>query len=98
MDGELITRHCTNSGSKTYHGEEWVAVEMVVFGDSIIHHLVEGDTVVTYEKPQIGGGNLPVEYPVPSGTPLKEGYISLQAESHPIEFRKVELLNLSQHD
>jgi hypothetical protein len=28
------------------------------------------------------------------GTPLREGYIALQSESHPVEFRKVELLNL----
>lgn len=26
------------------------------------------------------------------GAPLKEGYIALQAEGHPIHFRKVELL------
>jgi hypothetical protein len=94
MNNELVTRHCTNSTSKTFFGEEWVNVELVVLGDSIIHHLVEGDTVLTYSKPQIGGGSLPVDYPVPEGTPLKEGYISLQAESHPIEFRKVELLEL----
>ena len=30
-----------------------------------------------------------------SGTPLKEGYVALQAESHPIDFRKIELLNLA---
>ena len=95
MNGELITRHCTNSNSKTYYGEEWITVEMVVLGDSIIHHLVEGDTVLSYSKPQIGGGNLPKDYPIPEGTPLKDGYISLQAESHPIEFRKVELLDLN---
>lgn len=94
MNDELVTRHCTNSTSKTFFGEEWVHVEMVVLGDSIIHHLVEGDTVLTYSKPQIGGGNLPIDYTIPDGTPLKEGYISLQAESHPIEFRKVELLEL----
>jgi len=28
------------------------------------------------------------------GKPLTGGYISLQSESHPVEFRKVELLNL----
>lgn len=95
INGELVTQHCINSSSKTYYGEEWINVEMVVLGDSIIHHLVEGDTVLTYSKPQIGGDNLPVDYPVAEGTPLKEGYISLQAESHPIEFRKVELLDLS---
>lgn len=93
MNGELIIRHCTNSTSKTFRGEEWVNVEMVVYGDSIIHHLVEGDTVLSYSKPQIGG-DLPVDFPIAEGTPLKEGYIALQAESHPIEFRKVELLKL----
>jgi hypothetical protein len=91
----LVTQHCVNSTSKTYNGDVWVTAELVVFGDSIIHHLVNGDTVLTYTKPQIGGGNGPENYPVPLGTLLKEGYIALQAESHPTEFRKVELLDLT---
>ena len=94
MDGELVTRHCTNSSSATFHGEEWVLFELEVHGDSIIHHLINGDTVLTYSKPQLGGG-LPEGYPLPEGTPVTEGYIALQAESHPYEFRKVELLDLT---
>jgi hypothetical protein len=94
MDGELVTQHCINSKSKTYHGEEWVTFELVVYGDSLIHHLVNGDTVMTYSKPQIGG-ELPEGFPLAEGTPLTSGYIALQAESHPYEFRKVELLDLS---
>lgn len=94
MDGELVTQHCTSSTSKTFHGEEWVHFELVVYGDSIIHHIVEGDTVITYSKPQIGG-DLPEGFPLAEGTPLTSGYIALQAESHPYEFRKVELLDLS---
>ena len=94
MDGELVTRHCTNSSSDTFHGEEWVVFELVAFGDSIIHHLVNGDTVLTYQKPQVGGGSIPEGYPVPAGTNIPSGYIALQAESHPYEFRKVELLDL----
>ena len=95
IDGELVTQHCYNSTSKTIRGEEWVLAEFVVHGDSIIHHLVDGDTVLTYNRPVIGGGNKPEGYPIPDGTPLKEGYISLQSESHPVDFRKVELLDLS---
>ncbi|MGQ9620812.1 MAG: 3-keto-disaccharide hydrolase [Bacteroidales bacterium] len=98
MDSNLITQHCTNSKSKTYHGDVWVTAELVVYGDSIIHHIVNGDTVLTYSKPQVGGSNKPVDYSVPDGTLLKEGYIALQAESHPTEFRKVELLDLSKED
>lgn len=94
MNGELITQHCTNSSSKTYHGDVWVHAEFVVLGDSIIHHIIEGDTVLTYTKPQIGG-DLPEGFPLPEGTLLKGGYLCLQAESHPVEFRKVELLDLS---
>jgi hypothetical protein len=94
-NGELLTQHCVNSSSKTFRGEEWVTVEMVVLGDSIIHHLVNGDTVLTYTKPQIDGNDIPENFPLAGGTLLKEGYIALQAESHPTEFRKVELLDLS---
>ena len=92
MGGKLITQHCTNSTSKTYHGDVWVTAEFVVLGDSVIHHIIEGDTVLTYNRPQVGGA--PEGYPVPEGTLIEEGYISLQAESHPVEFRKVELLKL----
>lgn len=93
MNGQLITQHCNESTSKTYQGDVWVTAEFVVLGDSIIHHILEGDTVLTYMKPQVGG-ELPEGFPLPDGTLLKEGYICLQAESHPIEFRKVEILNL----
>jgi hypothetical protein len=94
IDTALVTQHCTNSSSNTFNGDVWVTAELVVYGDSIIHHIVNGDTVLTYSKPQIGGSNKPEGYPVPDGTILKEGYIALQAESHPTEFRKVELMNL----
>jgi hypothetical protein len=93
IDGELVTQHCNSSSSQTYHGEEWIRFELVVYGDSLIHHIVEGDTVLTYSKPQIGG-ELPEGFPLPEGTPVRSGYIALQAESHPFEFRKVELLDL----
>jgi hypothetical protein len=93
INGVLVTQHCTNSSSKTYHGDVWVHAEFVVLGDSIIHHIIEGDTVMTYTKPQIGG-DLPEGFTLPEGTLLEEGYICLQAESHPVEFRKVEILEL----
>jgi len=96
LDGKLFTDHCINSTSKTFHGDQWVRVDVLVLGDSIIKHIVEGDTVLVYSKPQIGGGvvsNFDPKQKI-DGTPLKGGYISLQSESHPTQFRKVELLNL----
>jgi hypothetical protein len=94
IDGKLITQHCNESTSKTYHGDVWVTAEFIVLGDSIIHHVLEGDTVMTYSKPQVGGGT-PEGFPLPDGTLLSEGYISFQAESHRTEFRKIEILDLS---
>ncbi len=94
MGGTLITDHCTNSSSKTYHGDQWVKAELLVYGDSLIHHIIEGDTVMTYTDPIIGGGHKPEGYPLPNGSALKEGYIALQAESHPVEFRNIELKEL----
>ncbi len=93
MDGKLITQHCTSSNSKTFRGDQWVNFELVVYSDSIVHHIVNGDTVLTYSKPQIGG-ELPEGFPLPDGTALTEGYISLQAESAPTEFRKIELMEI----
>jgi len=105
--GKPYTDHCLNSTSKTYACNCWIKAEIVVLGDSIIHHIVEGDTVLTYTKTRIGGGYVSkasgsteidladsLEWAKKEGIPLKEGYISLQAESHPVHFRKIELLNL----
>ena len=88
--------HCTNSTSKTYDGDQWVRVEVLVHGDELVRHMVEGQTVLEYSKPQIGGGSASPTDPAVKvdGTPLTGGYISLQAETAPIDFRKVELLNL----
>lgn len=96
-DGKLLTRHCTNSTSKTYRGEQWVRTEILVLGSSSFRHYVEGDLVLEYEMPQYGGGNVDGHDPKdkPDGELMSGGYISLQSESHPVEFRKVELLNLA---
>jgi hypothetical protein len=83
MDGKLVKRHCTNSSSKTFNGDQWVTVEVEVHGSERIIHRVNGEEVLSYEKPQLDNGTL-----------LEGGTISLQSESHPVEFRKVELKEL----
>lgn len=96
MNEKLVTAHCTNAASITYDGDQWVRVEAMVLGDSVIKHIVNGDTVLTYEKPQMGGGAANNTNPgvLVAGKSLSEGFISLQAETAPIDFRKVEVLNL----
>ena len=94
--GKLETRHCINSGSDTFDGDQWVVAETVVLGDTKITHIVNGKNVMEYSGPQIGGGGVSGHPPEvkQDGKALTEGYIALQSEGHPIEFRKVELLNL----
>jgi hypothetical protein len=92
MAGKLITQHCNNSRSKTYHGDQWVTAEFEVHGSGQIIHRVNGETVLEYEQPQYDEGDGDAAKLVQGGRKLIEGgYISLQAESHPIEFRKVEI-------
>jgi len=96
MNGELVTQHCINSLSPTFRGDRWVRVEVEVLGSDRITHIVEGLPVISYEKPQIGGGQVNQYDPAvkEDGRLLESGFIALQSESHPIQFRKVELLNL----
>jgi Domain of Unknown Function (DUF1080) len=94
MNGSLYTPHCYELRAKTYHGEQWVRVVAEVLGPEQITHYVEGVPVLSYTKPQLGGEASSPEFAKRAGELLSEGYIALQAESHPTEFRKVEVLNL----
>jgi hypothetical protein len=96
MNGQLRTAHCTNSKSKTYDGDVWVRVEVLVLGDELMRHMVDGETVLEYTKPQIGGGNASPTDPAVKvdGTPLTRGFIAIQSETAPTDFRKIEIVNL----
>ncbi len=99
-EGKLYDEHCLNSTSKTYNKDEWVRAELIVLGDSLITHIINGDTVLRYSKPTMGGGvvqgyDSTIWQP---GKPLTSGFIALQSEGQPIDFRNVELMNLAKVD
>jgi len=97
MDNQLITRHCTSSTSKTYHGGQWVTAEIEVRGGKVIRHILEGETVLEYSEPQYDEADAHAkELAAKHGKLLTSGTISLQSESHPIEFRKVEIMVLAE--
>ncbi len=94
INKKLITQHCVNSKSKTYHGDQWVTAELQVRGAGKVKHLINGEVVMEYEQPQydpkdMDGAALLKE--AKGKLLIEEGYIALQAESHPCEFRKVEI-------
>ena len=92
QNGTVIKTHCVESKSQTFNGSQWVRAEVLVLGDSIVVHYVNGDEVLRYQQPQkdpVGGAD--------AGELLKAGTISLQSESHPIDFRKVEIIDLEKY-
>jgi hypothetical protein len=94
--GEVYPGHCLNSTSKTYDKDEWVQAELVVWGDSLVTHIINGDTVLQYSMPTMGGGvvNGYDSLLWKPGTPLKTGFIALQSEGQPIDFRNVKIKEL----
>ncbi|MEI9945351.1 MAG: DUF1080 domain-containing protein [Chitinophagaceae bacterium] len=107
FDGKPFLGHIKQSNSKTYLKNEWITAEADVYGDSLIHHIINGDTVLTYTNTMIGEGFVGGDHGWTAGnimdsaiwinkanTPLKEGHIALQAESQPVDFRNIEILNL----
>lgn len=111
MGDTINYNHCISSSSKTYDGDQWVKAEAVVLAGEAMHFLIEGDTVLSFRQPQIGGGMISkaqkgkdwdqfkvvedkADWIARDGEILTGGYIALQAESHPIDFRRIELLEL----
>jgi len=106
-NGKPFLGHIQNSNSKTFLKNEWINAEAEVYGDSLVRHIINGDTVLTYTKPMIGEGFVSktntwtwagitdsLIWINKTNTPLKEGHIALQAESQPVDFRRIEILNL----
>ncbi len=95
-NNEKDKRHCINSTSKTYKWNEWVSGELIVYRDSLIKHIVNGDTVLQYTKPQIGGAVANGYNPAIKidGKALTSGYIALQAEGQGINFRNIKIKKL----
>jgi hypothetical protein len=95
-NGKQYDGHCLNSTSKTFDKNEWVHAELIVLGDSLITHMINGDTVLKYSKPTMGGGvasgyKSTIFQP---GKPLTSGFIGLQSEGQPIDFKNIELKKL----
>ncbi len=97
MAGELITRHCTNSSSDTFHGDQWVAAEFEVRGGDSLVHRINGEVVFELNDIQLDPEDPDAQALLARGAPLAlgAGYIAIQAESHPTQFRKIELLPLT---
>ncbi len=98
MHGAMVKAHCTNSSSRRYVEDgAWVSVQVEVLGGDRVRHYVDEHLVLEYEQPTIGGGVANGYDPAlkVDGRRLTSGYIGLQAESQPVEFRNIRLLDLT---
>jgi len=94
-EGKLDSRHCIDADAPTFHGDQWVTVEVEVHGAEIARHLVGDKVVLEYEHLQLDPADADAKRLMTGDdAALAGGWIALQAESHPIEFRRVELLPL----
>ncbi|MGZ0015296.1 3-keto-disaccharide hydrolase [Yeosuana sp. AK3] len=91
INDTFTTEHCIPSSGPTFYGDEWIDLEIEAHHDSLIIHRINGKDVIKYSKP-IFGGEFNTNFQ--EGNPVKGGYISLQSESHPIEFKNIKLLEL----
>jgi hypothetical protein len=94
--GQPDATHCIAAAAPTIDGDAWVTADVLVQGRERVVHSIDGKPVIEYGDVSYGGGNVNGHDPAmkPDGAPLAAGYIALQSESHPIQFRRVELLNL----
>ena len=106
-DGELFTPHCFDSTGPKVPVGEWTTVVIEVRGNEVIRHKVGDDVVLEYHQPQLDNrikevmNGLKVSEDVakswykdktqPEDYLLSGGTISLQSESHPVQFRRVEI-------
>lgn len=95
-EGRFTDVHCIDSASPTFDGEQWVRSEVLVLGAERIVHFINGERVIEYGGVTTGGGVVSDFDPAmkPEGQPLGEGFIALQSEGHPVQFRRIELLDL----
>jgi hypothetical protein len=95
LNGQLELQHCINSISETFHGDQWVTCEIEVSRGDSIKHFINGELVLAYEKPQYDERDADAQKLIKDGNlVITEGYIALQAESHPTEFRNIKILPL----
>lgn len=96
LDGKLHTPHCTDSTSPTIPHGDWVTIEAEVHGGQRVRHFVNGQQVLEFTDPVLDENDADAKRLLADGAAksLSEGFISIQAESAPYDFRKIEIMPL----
>jgi hypothetical protein len=98
MGGRLEKTHCINSSSPVIPNGRWVKVEVEVDREGKFTHFVEGRPVFRYGGAQYDPDDpdaAPLIARAGGRLAISGGYIYLQSEGHPVEFRNIEVRPLS---
>jgi len=93
LNGKQNTSYCTEPTTKrTFHGDQWVTAEIDV-RDGKVTHFVNGEEILHFENPRYDSAHdIAKNFIVDGNDKVKDGYISLQSNSHPIDFRSIQIL------
>lgn len=93
INGKRNSSYCTPpTVKKTMNGDEWVTAEIDVQNGKI-SHFINGEEVIYFENPRYDSANsVAKKFIVADDNIVKEGYISLQSNSNPVDFRKIEIM------
>ena len=93
VNGTIPSSNCTPpTKKKTFHGDQWVTLEIDI-RDNIIKHFVNGEEIIQYKNPKYNPAHeIGKTFIKGNDDTVKDGYISLQSNSHPIDFRKIEIM------
>jgi Domain of Unknown Function (DUF1080) len=93
INGKRNETNCTPPIVKrTFHGDVWVTLEIDVQGSSIAH-FINGEEIIRFANPKYKSDHeVAKTFIKANDDAVKEGYISLQSNSHPIDFRKIEIM------
>lgn len=93
MSGARNKSNCTPPMVKrSFAGDQWVTAEVEV-KDGKITHFVNGEQIIQFENPRFDSTHKEAKKFIIAGNDkVTEGYISLQSNSHPMDFRKIEIM------
>ena len=93
INGKRNTSYCTPPIIKrTFSGDQWVTAEIDVQNGAITHY-VNGEEIIRFENPHYDSSNaIAKKFITGTDDIVKGGYISLQSNSHPMDFRKIEIM------
>ena len=93
IDDDLITQHCIDSETLAQPAGDWVTFEILVRNSDLMELKIDGAAAFSLNQPQFDTSDRDVERLGLSGL-VGHGHFALQAESHPVAFRNIQLMRL----